>query len=632
MAVQDPTGGNQQNGTSASDAAAGLRGGQQQQQQQGGRRDFGLASLNSRLSRPMSRSAASEGVMKLHNSFKTILEEEVAPKEVGFRLIVLDGANAMLALSSILVCFSQTFQGREHVAVHTLLIESSGRLVNRTINVGGQNVEIQTVPGDVADDNMWAKVQQAVTEGYGRTVEVHDAGATVVPSELNVEDSFHVRQCLYGAVQATYSTMVNHGIIEEEPFSAKWVTQQDVLSARLDFYPEQPQTAAGLPVRSDVLVTLQGVIAGQGQSQAERALDITRVDGFIDLVYSPPQGQMGFQPYGMAQMPQQITQHYVPRFVMTQVSSEISAVTMELQLLAMSTSTLLVNGSGGIAPWMNSFKPRYNAGALDLRDVGAVGYEVNLTGDVNAKPDRIDTKADSFTQQSLYQLIYTALHPKLMYSMDIEEVSDLSWINLAFIAAARGDQDAIRLIIQSADRLTNNNFSRIFNGSEAIAQDDNNRVHLGYYIDQAGARRDLRDIDYLAMLNWVGSKDMTAVKQWSETFDRRDIPMEIRLERRQKILEHLLGTSLHVKGFARRITFNPNFILALNQACDAAGLKIRPGNIVQDFNGVGQYGDANALNFAIGGVQSGLFTFSQPGFGQTRGFAMPAFGMGNFNR
>lgn len=624
MAVQQP---DQQNQTSASEAAGGLGGRQQGQQP---RRENGLASLTSRLSRPMQRSAASEGVMKLRNAFQGIIDEEIAPKDAGFRLIVLDGANSMLALSSILVCYSVAGRGQEHVAVHTLLVESSGRLVNRTLNVAGQNIEIVTVAGDVADANMWAKVSQAVTEGYGRAVNVHDAGASVIPSELDVADQFHVRQVLFSAVQANYSTMVNHGVLEEDAFSANWVSQSDVLSARLDFYPEQPQTAAGLPTRSDVLVTLQGVIAGQqGQSQTERALDITRVDGFIDLVYSPPAGQMGFQPYGMPQQPVQ-TQHYVPRFVMTQVSSEISAITMELQLLAMSTSTLLVNGAGGIAPWMNSFKPRYNAGQLDLRDLGAVGYEVNLTGDANAKPDRIDTKADSFNQQSLYQLIYAALHPKLMFSMDVEEVSDMSWINLAFIAAATGDRDATKVIIDAADRLTLNNFSRLFPAGEVIAQDDNNRVHLGYYIDQAGNKRDLRDIDYLAMLNWVGSKDMSAVKQWSETFDRRDIPMEIRLERRQKMLEHLLGSSLHIKGYARRITFNPNFIMALNAACDAAGLKIRPGNIVQDFSGIGQYGDPNALNFALGGVQSGLFTFSQPGFGPTRGFAMPAFGMGGF--
>lgn len=585
-----------------------------QQAPVGGQRS--VLEIDRRLSRPMSRNTAGEAVLKFHTALKDVLEKDFDQQAVkDYRLLILDGPQNLLALSAVMVCFVANDAGTHHVAVHTLLVEASGgRLASKPLNIGGTHVESVTVAGDVYDNTMWARIEQQISETFGgRNLQIHDAGASVIPTELSVDDRQRLYSLLYFAGEAAYSTMDNALGGVQEPFNVGFVDSRDQLTARLDFSPLPAETASGLPLRSDIQITLQGVMAGNAQAQVEQTRDITRVDGFVDLVYAGPQQQP--QQYGFQQPQQQDTRQYYPRFVMKQLASEVNAITMELQLLGLSTATLLSRNNA----WAGVYRPdfaRARSEDVDLRDIGAVGYEVNLTGDPSAKPDYIKTKVDSFQEPQLYQLLSATIFPNLIYSMDVEEAGVLSWINLAFIAAAEGKAGAIQMILEAADNLTMGQFSLAFPKGTPIAYDDQNRIHVGYYVDKSGQRRDLADIDYLAMLNILGKHDMSKVVEFADTFDRKDIPLPIRLDRRLKLLQSVLGDSLRIKGFARRITFNPQFIEALNVTCANAGLIIRPDNVANVFSGVGQRGQADIGQYAVQtNFSSGLFNYTTPGFG-----------------
>lgn len=573
-----------------------------------------IVEMNSAMPRPVSRQPTGEVVMK----FQDTLQEQMGRNfrqgfDQFFRLVVLDNNTENVPLSAIMMCYHEQSGGEDFLAVYTLLVEgSSGRLNTRTINMGGQQVEIETVAGDVlvTNDYMWGKIQETVLAAYGRRMEVMDAGSMVLPTELDPENEEALRRVLFNSTQACFTVMANRINDKEEPFSVDWVnSSSDTLVARLDYNPGQAETATGEPVRSDVRITLQGTLAGQ-QNQAgfEQVRELSSVDGYIDLVYVPPQQQAFNHP--------PVTQHYYPRFVITRADTEIDAVTMELQLLALSTTTLLSRNHA----WAGVFRPRPVKG-VDLRDIGAVGYEVNFTGDQNAKPEYIDTKAQDFDLNALYQFVSMSINDGLLYSMDIEEVGELSWIHQAFLASANGDHEVTRLILDSANNLTNGAFGEIWQGG-AICVDDNNRIHLGHYTDENGQVRDLRDIDYLALLNLAGKNDPSVVVEWGNSFDQIDVPMEIRLEKRAKILKAMLGSSLVIKGYARRITFEPAFLEVLNIACAKAGLTIRPNNLIQEFSGAGTRGNFNAANFALGGQGANtLFNYGTPQWGQqTHGF------------
>lgn len=609
---------------------------QQGQPQSGGqqappRRRGSLMDINSMMSRPMSRQSTGEVVLRYQQVLKELMEANLkgsAAQE--FELLVLDNNVANVGpLSSLLVCYHEQHNGRHYVAVYTLLVEGSAeRLEPKTINMGNRSIAIDTVAGDVFNGHLWGKIAEHVQQTRGRQMEVLDAGAMVLPRELSHEDDMHMRMVLFNASQACFTVMERLVGGGEEPFTVELVnTSAEQLSARLSYSAGgdeesgQAETATGLPVRSDVRITLTGSLQQQYAEGFAQTRPLATVDGYVDLVYSPP------QPAAPGQMPQ--TQHYYPRMVMTKMDTAVDAITMELQLLALAQSTLLSRQMA----WAGCFRPRPNVKGLDIHDIGAVGYEIPLTGDTNAKREKVDTKSASFGINELYQLITMSVHDVLLYSMDIEEVGELSWIHQAFIAAANGDPEAESIILEAANTLTSGKFAMTYQPQqgERIAYDDQNRIHLGYYKGENGELRDIRDVDYLALLNVSGKDNPEAVIRWGETFDNRDIPLEIRLADRAELIRGMLGDNVKFKGYARRITFNPNFLISLNAACAAAGLVIRPNNLIHEFQGGTMRGNMNAGQYGVSGqAVSGLFNYST-GYGNQHQGGLANF-QGHFNR
>lgn len=546
----------------------------------------GLSGIQARLANPLSRSSAGEAVNKLVEGIKKILTNEGdAVKDVG--VLVVDGQVRGSVLSSILIC--RRLQDR--VTTFNLIVEASAnRLSNTEQTINNTKVETPTVPGDVNNAGFWDKCITVVQERYGR-VTVQYAGASVIPRELSAEDTARLRAIVYYADTAVWTTMANSSTTPPEPFSVTWLTNKEKLQARLDFQPQPQETAAGLPIRSDVSVVLTGSTINGSDPLLAGSQDFSRVDGYVDLVYDPP----GQPALGMIQQ----TQHYWARLVMTLAAPQLNAITPELLLLSIGSSTLLSRNMA----WANVFRPRYGAGT-NLRDIGAIGFDVpSYAGSV--EPKKIDTQSATWTVDNLFSLLTAAVRPSLIYSIDVEETGDLSWLQLLLVGAANGDPEAYGLITRAADNLTAGRFSQRFANGGPIVVDDNNRIFLGYYQENNNGvieKRDIRSIDYLAMLNHVGQTDMKAVVDYTNTFDQTNVELPIRLEKRLRILEKVLGETLRITGYARRVTFTPAFIEALALAIVDAGLNIQPSNVYSDMGGNVRRGNENIAAMAYGGT------------------------------
>lgn len=596
----------------------------------------GARNLNSLLSRPFSKSAINETLQTIAKTFNEFIANEIEQNDLGFRVLVIDSKHSLTALSAIALCYNCKYGGKEYVAVHTMMVSGGTKLSNRTIQHAGQNVEIVTVAGDVADAELRKRVLSTVTEAYNnRSMRVIECASNVIHDEVDVNDKHQLRVIFANAIQACWHQLVLEKVIDEAPFNADAIGKGDNLIAYVDMHPRQLKSSSNLPIRNDISVQLQAVVQQSSQSQPEQVIGLTQVDGFVDLVYVPPQQQQ--QMMGWGQMPMMQTQRYAPRFVVTNFASMIDAATMELQLLALASSQILIESISGAPQWMNTFKPRpVVKGEVDKRDIGAVGLEVNFTNDPNSKPTVIDTKSNGFGTQDLYKLINMACYPNLIYSIDVEEVGDMSYLNLPFIMASMGHQRALEMITNAANNLTNNAFTRCWNqqtagsGGEQYFWNDDNRIFIGYYTDKDGNRQDLRDIDYLAILNLLGRNGQSFIKEWSDTTDRRDIPLEIRMDKRRRIYESIMPGNVTIKGYARRITMNPKFMAALTQACKESGLVFRPSNLNTEYSVGTEHGIANAYQLGVAPSNSGLFSFgtSQAGVQSGMGFNVGFTGMG----
>lgn len=572
----------------------------------------GVMGLRSAFGAQIPRAAAGEKVQEYFLAIKSLLEKG---EFESYRLHLLDNQASVTALSVIMLTTTgQASNGRTVVTCHSMIVEASGpRPNNQVVSVQGQTVEIYATPGDIANDPLWEKVKNEVALRYGGNIDVYDAGFSVIPAELDHTDVTHVRRVVSAAAEAAFRTLdaVLGGVVET--FSINMVSKSERVVARLDYGLGGVETAAGLPVRSDLCIQLNGSAAGNSSDPwSVTSIDLTSVDGFMNLLFTRP------NPPGYGMPP--VTQHYVAEYVITQLASKLGAVTLELALLALHSATLLSKNMA----WAGAFRPRnVRQGDVNLRDIGAIGYDVPALVGETKQGRKIDTSSAMFDLNKLHELLVVAVHPNILYSMDVEERGDNSWLDLVFLAAANRDPNSYNMIVQAANNLTDNRFGAAFRGGDIVV-DSGNRIHMGYYIDgRTNSRRDIRDVDYLAMLNHVGETDMTLVAEFDRTYSETDRPLELRLKRRFDILQQVLGDSMRVKGYARRVTFTPAFLQALAESIQSNGFNITPANMQFDYGQNQRRGFDAIAGLAMNNANiSGLFNPNQAAAGN----GMPSVG------
>lgn len=626
--TQQPTGGQQQQptGGNAQPQQPFNAGAQMNQQSNNnsrvGSRGRSVLDINANHRRPVPRNMSGEDVQTIQLGLKEragkVLTEQ---QKKEFNILVLDNNQSKVTFSSILVCYFEEYQGQKHIAVYSLLVESSGAPLDpSSVNLGGTTVEVDIVPGDIyLNKSYWQVLEQFVINSYGFNAQIHDAGGVVIPAEAEVSTENRFNRLLHNSTQACYTIMDNQLGGNEEPFTLGEVGSGDQLSARVEFTRQHGEDIVGMPVREDIIVTMSAQSQADSQFSLQQTRQLTRVAGYVDLMYQP--AQAGFQPqqqaFGMFGNQQQMmaTQMYQPRMVLTSVDTLTDAVNMELQLLALSTAFGLNRNGLFTGTWRAN---KGKATDVDLKDLGATGYEVNLTGDPQAKPDALPTRSADFGDNEMRQLINMLIGQKLIFTLDIAEVGELSWIHQTYIAAANGDENARLTILQAANNLTMGHFQQLFDASKPVCYDDQDRIHLGFYYDREGNRRDLREIDYLAILNLAGKTNPKLVEAWEETHRNIQVPLEIRLAQRKEILRQLLASEIHVKGFARRVSFDNSFLEALSEAIVRCGLNVRPAKGLDDNNVLTQRGGYD-LNHLVANNVGGFFNY---GGGQQQGSRM----------
>lgn len=515
---------------------------------------------------------------------------------------------------------------------HTMIIgDTAGDLPRNQVTMGNRTVEVQMVIGDAYDHEYRVAVSQAVVRAFPNVSpkNMFDAEAEVIPVGYDYKDLNLVRQTLANALRAA-GTVLNSNASNFVDFTLGANAAGVNSTATLSFNNAQSTNSVGEPVRSDIYVSYAEVRGNARQAKpgervslnsGERTEQAFGIGGFLDLIWDPAMPQQMQNPYALAQ--QQMMQQnqpqnnwlYTPRFVITKLDAKILN-TLPGQLLGLVTAlTLRDNGN-----WIGAFKRPHTA-EFDMHDIGAIGIEANYEKNTSGFGSRIDTRAESFTTSHLAMLVQSLIRPNLAISMDVAECGPDTWLNSVFLAAARGNQSANEAILSAASLLTNGRFQ--YTGQTVFSE--NNRIHMGWYRDRDGIKRDIRNVDHLAILNLFGENDPQQVRDWSDTFTRLEYPMDLRLDARRRILEQAIGGNINYTGFAERITFDGHFIEALAAAVAATGLNIRPITPYQDLSTPSRATASWMQNLRLGTQNSGLFNrgyaaTTQAGFQSGSGF------------
>ncbi len=561
---------------------------------------------------PITANASSAVLTRVVEAVSKIIEP-INQKKTWMLVPVDHNQNGTACSALAVVAINRSAEGVT-AFVSTLLLEGASHpLSPRVIQDPNtnRNREVITTIGDVWDDAFWKKVETRVAGAVGASAKIYDVSALVVPAEFDPEDEDLTRKLVYLATSP--AAMASAGG-KYRPMTVADLAKGQNLISRADWSGQPATDLLGRPVRSDVALTTALSIDNQGsQWRSERSL--IDLQGYIDVNYvgkSPlNNGMMGQQAMG--------SQVYMAEFVISNFGSSFVDLDLTRLLFGIAQAAALDADSS----WVRGFLPRAGkSGELNLRDIGALGLDIDMTG---AGAKRIDTSSKAgFNNQALIEMIQTFFYRQMLVSIVVDQTGPLNWVLSDLVAACKGnDQAAQRRVLTAANTLTNGRFGNHWKGG-AIGVIRHINL-LGTYTDSTGKVRPLSDIDYLGALNLFGDVSLEDFRRWTATFENPDMPLAVRIDERTQLLRGRVE-NVKVSSYGYHLTLATEFLGALVQSMVEGGMIVRPEGSQNLFGNSTVRGNLSLLNLGIQGIGGQMFANTQPGM---RGGNIVLGGKGN---
>lgn len=545
--------------------------GQQQQQQQQTQQPLGGNRWASWGASRISRSTSVELVNKFMELAKKIIEANGATSE--YKVVIVPTEYTQVQSAAVIALYKTSQIGGAPFTVVRTIIFATDTLPSRKVKINANNggfmggfgteIEIESAAGDVYSENLWNAVRSYLQTQVRVTGKIVDAAALGLPHHF-VSDEASVTSVLSGC-----ATMIESyfGLVAD-PDHVHEITpdmfEKGRTTARLDFNPKPVSDTMGNPIRADwavqVAFTPEGANQQANMDFTNSHQPIVNVFGYVDLIVNaaamnPMMGMQGA--YGMNMMQQK---PYVPLIVITHVETHLQALTPGIVLLGLHAMTAIADNGN----FTRVFRPKANMKIN--RTLAAVGLEFPMFTETR-EPALINMNSDDNT---FFQLLSMAVDVAPVIAIDIPETGENNTIMQIFRMMSNSDRVATEMFVRSANIITNNNFGQVAlrnqMSPQEVAQSDNNRIALGHYQADGGNIYDRREVDHLAMLTLLGATDMSSVRQFDETLNGLQIPLEMRLATNWQLVNNVLGTQNPPTGYARRIILSGKFLKTNNEA------------------------------------------------------------------
>lgn len=477
---------------------------------------------------------------------------------------------APVRYSGLAVCVTHDAL-KNTVAVHTVIVEASAEApAPKTETYSGVSYEVVVTAGDAYDKDYWAVTKQLVEAAYpGHTVNGTDG--QVLHKDFNYGDKVALER-LTENVWLPCTTLLRQNMPGFQDMSMQMLGA-DMLTVRPEWNAPNTSDYAGNPVRGDIQIKVTVVspttAVNKGAiNQPETSAHVGAAHAFIDPVWNDKQDNNNMLPF-MGGRP---TPKFIPRLVITQLENT-AMQTIPAQLLMVAATTAIREGG----KWFNYFTPRRLAAQhrVDWRDVGVLAIEGSPTQAAGEYGKPVDTKTESFRVQELHQFLAAMfVHDQFYFTLKVSDCGSDTWFNSVFKEAANNNPHAIKAILDGANYLTNGHFAKHYTSANNPVAVNQDVVHTGHYL-RDGEKCDIADIDYIAVMNLVGTKNPAIGAAWSNTFYGMSDPMNAKLAARWRIIQEITGGTAVMTGKARLVTFKPAFIEALIKAMADTGKTFR---------------------------------------------------------
>ncbi len=496
------------------------------------------------------------------------LEKETALSAQGLKTVLMPlnvEDNPGLGVSAVLIC--NTRKDVNVMGAHVVLLAGSidplqDKMVSCGPGVG--TVGVKQFASDAIRPAFMEIVKSSVTQISGQ-YRVVFSDSEVFLAEWDAGNSEQVDPVVINAIAANVT----------EISKAQGLPDLDLTQVKNDgalvVSPTFNNPNLPGPVRADVRIPFNVVPRGlDAQNDGfARSARVSDVGLFMDLIYNGTGNQQMLGQNKMHSQFQSDQKIYLAQAVITSLRIPNNCYTTGSVLMALATTMSVIQENA----WIQAFKKQHVAGnKLDMTDIGAVGVDLNWEGNQNGFGAPIDTSSAAFTDTFLAQLLDTIVSG-VQISIDVPECGKETFYTSIFAAAAAGNAAAERDIFNAANQLTGGNFAKLFNPADNVVVRDNAIVLNGYYTDANRERRDIRHIDYLAVMNMaVANGDYIMVENWCNSLYNVDMHPAQALFERALIIQNIAGDAKFT-GRSRRVTFTDSFINAFAEALTRTGVR-----------------------------------------------------------
>lgn len=482
--------------------------------------------------------------------------------------------------------------GQQKIAYAVLMIETDKALRPKepTSNTG-KMLELPTVTYETFNAYYEGSIKEAILkDAKTPALQMLFGGVGVLAKELDIKATANIDAVLTALSNQAVSPIVESSIQANttgETFADIVREGNYRLDADLKYSP-QVFDVNGLPQATDLTITTTAY-GDQGDSvQGDEVVNLAHVGIIMDLQYSIRDVQIpnpnGFGP----------AKNHRYSYIATQVITGVEQnglLTLDRLLLAI--STVMIAHDSRI--WVELLRPKpvnqnYH-GIKPLGSFAAVGYDLE---DEDGNYMALPVNSEEYTKDNyarLYAEIEGSVFPELATAIDIPEsilgARPIKTLELTGLTTNQTHHKTIQAakykVISTLDRMTNNAFSDIFNATSDILEPQPIMIALGYWIDEEGNRRDLREFGYLAAREYsANTPDDEFIKEWENTF----IPVKEGLEatscaERLQLIKKMARGEVVVKGYAYRYRISAQFLVAAAMATVEAGIAPTYNNLTE---------------------------------------------------
>lgn len=516
-----------------------------------------------------------------------------------FAIHPIDSANTN---PTLVIGLPTTVGGDECVIHYSLVLEIPG-VQMREIRRSRRDDPLQLPV--FSEDRMDSRWSEAITAaagriGAGRPV---DAGYQLIPSNLLVEDTSEgtVREDLLAIFTNAVDAICGwREILAEQAGDSipKVRLGPDFVEpdfrhfeARIDYSRKPRFNTSKLPIRSDIALSVFHVETPHARDD-ERLVPTSRPIGTVsvavDMIVSDEGEVSGWGRRRSREDDQD--PFWQPIINITDIVGEQNVPwSIENSLLLLGTTSILANDFR----WVEGLRQRPGSQYKSLEDLSVLTLAHPDPARRGVSEDITPNTGDA----ELSDYLNCTTSPKVYYGMVLSAGSEKGWANSIFERIALADDvndrnHLLNMLYDASDYVTGNRFGKLM-AAEGISRRQSpvfttdNRVFTGYFSDEDGNVRDIREWNVPAILRLAKDNPADAydiAMQYQDTL-MADAGTELStdLAERYRILETLLGTNaFHLNGTAEMIQIESWYISMLSSAMLDAGVMPR----ISDHNGL----------------------------------------------